>query len=135
MASGILLVIVVAVIGAILAGQQNAFEAHQRIAGTLAAEELMSRIVLEDYDGLASFDGFDEAIGEMTTTAGTAYPRTYDMVGRMVEIEDVTRTVTAPPMKIRGRQVWVRSVTADRRVLAEVGRFVPEPAVRTVAAP
>ena len=41
MASGILLVIVVAVTSAITAGQQHAYEAHLRIAASLAAEELL----------------------------------------------------------------------------------------------
>src|SRR5262245_1838221 len=60
MATGLLLVVVVAVSTAITAGQQQAYEAHQRIAASLAAEELMGRIAADDYASLLTWNGHTE---------------------------------------------------------------------------
>jgi hypothetical protein len=127
MASGILLVIVVAVTTAITAGQQHAFEAQQRIAGALAAEELMCRLLTEPYDSLSGWNGFTEPVGTLTDMGGRPMPESFDAVGREVEVETRIEQLTDLGVNIRGRSVIVRAVDTEGRVLAELSRFIPEP--------
>lgn len=127
MAVGILVVIVISVTGAITAGQQHAYEAHQRIAATLAAEELMGRIVASPYADLLTWNGYTEAPGEMTTADGGPFPDTFAGVGRDVEITSTLQVLSNPAVTVRGRSVRVRSQDRDGRVLADLQRFIPEP--------
>jgi len=126
-ASGILLVAVVAVTGAISAGQQNAYEAHVRIAGVFAAEELMGRLVAVDYDDLPGWNGFAEAPGEMTDMNDAPFPENFDMVGRDVEISTSLKKLDDLNVNIRGRDVIVTAVDADGSALVTLNRFIPEP--------
>jgi hypothetical protein len=128
MAAGILLVIVVAVTSAITAGQQNAFEAHQRIAATLAAEELMGRLGTEPWDNLSGWNGYTEPVGTMTDIGGQPMPLSFNMVGRQAEVTTTLKTLSGLGVNIRGRTVVIRAFDADGRILASVTRFVPEPA-------
>jgi len=128
MAAGILLVIVVAVTSAITAGQQNAFEAHQRIAATLAAEELMGRLGTEPWDNLSGWNGYTEPVGTMTDIGGQPMPLSFNMVGRQAEVTTTLKTLSGLGVNIRGRTVVIRAFDADGRILASVSRFVPEPA-------
>ena len=127
MASGILLIIVVAVTSAITAGQQHAYEARQRIAATLAAEELMGRLLTEPYDNLSFWNGHTEHVGTMTDMHGQSMPASFDMVGREVIINTELRTLGGPGVNIRGRSILIRAFDADGRELAGLSRFVPEP--------
>lgn len=127
MAAGILLVIVLAVTSAITAGQQNAYEAHQRIAATLAAEELMGRLVTEPWDDLSAWSGYTEAVGTMTDIDGQPMPASFGMIGRQAEVTTTLKTISGLGVNIRGRTVTVRSFDTDGRILASVTRFVPEP--------
>ena len=128
MAAGILLGIVVAVTSAITAGQQNAFEAHQRIAATLAAEELMGRLGTEPWDNLSGWNGYTEPVGTMTDIGGQPMPLSFNMVGRQAEVTTTLKTLSGLGVNIRGRTVVIRAFDADGRILASVTRFVPEPA-------
>jgi hypothetical protein len=128
MASGILLVIVVAVTSAITAGQQHAFEAHQRIAASIAAEELMGRMVTLDYDDLSAWNGYTEAAGAMTDMAGDPLPVSFDMVGRDVRVVTTIKNLGSLGVLVQGRTVTVRAFTVEGRVLSSLSRFIPEPA-------
>ena len=127
MAAGILLIIVVAVTSAITSGQQHAYEAHQNIAAALAAEELMGRLTIEDYDKLSSWNGFTEAVGAMTDMNGQAFPESFDMVGRQVQVTTSLQRIGGLGIDVRGRDVSIRAFDADGRILVELARFIPEP--------
>ena len=127
MATGILLAVVVSVSSAITAGQQNAYEAQQRIAGTLAAEELLGRLITLPYDQLPAWHGHSEAVGTMTDMAGESMPGSMGMVGRSVRVITTMQTLGALDVRVQGRSVRVVSFNAEGRVLAELRRFVPEP--------
>jgi hypothetical protein len=127
MAAGILLMIVFAVTSAITAGQQHAFEAHKRIAGTLAAEELMGRLITEPYADLASWNGYTEAVGAMTDMYGQPMPQSFDAVGRDVTVVLSLEELPDVGVNIRGRTVTVRSFDTEAQTLAELTRFIPEP--------
>jgi hypothetical protein len=127
MATGILLGIVVSVTSAITAGQQNAYEAHERIAGALAAEELMGRLVTVDYATLPSWHGYSEPVGTMTDMNGQPMPDSMGMVGRDVQVATSLKEIGDLAIRVRGRTVVVRAFNNDARILAEISRFVPEP--------
>lgn len=127
MAAGILLAVVVSVTSAITAGQQNAYEAHQRIAASLAAEELMSRLTAEPYVDLPKWHGYAEAVGEMRDAQGNLLPGSLSMIGREVQVTTTLKTVPGPEVRIRGRDVRVRAFNEQGRILADFSRFTPEP--------
>jgi hypothetical protein len=132
MAAGILLGIVMAVTSAITAGQQHALEAQHRIAGAIAAEELLSRLVIDSYDNLAKWNGFAEAVGTLTDATGDAMPAMFDAIGRTVDVTTETREIEALGVTIKGRCVIVRALDSEAQVLAELTHFMPEPAEDTV---
>lgn len=127
MASGILLGIVVAVTSAVTAGQQHAFEAQQRIAGTLAAEDLMGRLTTVSYAMLPTWNGYTEPVGEMVDMAGNPLPESFASVGRAVQVASSTQMFNDLGVVINGREVRVRAFDNGNRTLAELIRFIPEP--------
>jgi len=127
MASSILFAIVVAVITAITAGQQHALEAHQRIAGTLAADELLGRLSILSYASIPAWDGYAEGVGEMIDVKDDPFPNAFIMLGRNVDITTSIRELGKIGINIRGRTITVRAVDESGRVIAEISRFIPEP--------
>lgn len=127
MAAGILLIIVVAVSSAVTVGQQNGYETQQRISATLAAEELMARLVRTPYDDLPDWDGHVEEVGAMTDTRGDLLPAGFRGIGRMVFVEEDVMLRPGTGLNIDGVIVTVQSVNNRDEVLAELRRFVPYP--------
>jgi hypothetical protein len=126
-ATGILFGVVVAVTGAITAAQQHAYEAHRCIAGTLAAEELMGRLIAEDYDSLPAWNGFTEAVGAMQDVEGAAMPASFDMIGRDVQVVASLEVIQELGVAVSGRRARVRAFGADGRTLCQLTHFVPSP--------
>jgi len=126
-ASAILLVVVLAVTQAITAGQQHSFEARQRIAGTLAAEELMGRIIVDDYANLATWDGYTESVGNMTDMNSNPLSDVFQFVGRDVAVTATTKSFSGLDVDVQGYDVRVRAFDDDGRVLAMIERFIAEP--------
>ncbi len=127
MAAGVLLGIVVAVTSAVSAGQQNAYEAQRRIAGALAAEELMGRVAVDDYARLPTWNGFTESAGAMLAPGGGALPASMQSVGREVHVISDMKTLSGMDVRVRGQTITVRAFTTDGRTVASMTRFVAEP--------
>ena len=127
-ASAILLVVILAVSQAITAGQQHAFEAQQRIAGTLAAEDLMGRIIVEEYDSIGDWDGYTEQVGTMTDIDNESMPKVFNSVGREAVVTSTLKSFDGLNVNVAGYDVVVRAFDEDGRVLAELQRFIAEPA-------
>ena len=119
--------VVLAVTQAITAGQQHSFEARQRIAGTLAAEELMGRIVVDDYANLATWDGYTETVGNMTDMNSNPLSTVFQFVGRDVAVTSTTKTFSGLGVDVRGYDVRVRAFDEDGRILTVLDRFIAEP--------
>lgn len=126
-ASAILLAVVVSVTSAITAGQEHALEANQRIAATLAAEELLGRLIIIDYASLPTWDGHNEPVGSMTDGTGEPMPPCFAMVGRSVSVVTTIQSIPSLGVNVNGRQVRVQAFDADGRTLADISRFLPEP--------
>ena len=127
MATGILLGVVVAVTSAITAGQQHAYEAHRRIAATLATEELVGRLITVPYADLVGWNGYTEAVGAMSDMTGSPLPDSFDMVGRSVQVGTSLENFEDLGVIVRGRTVQVEAFGSEGRTLARMTRFVPEP--------
>jgi Tfp pilus assembly protein PilV len=126
-ATAILAGVVLSVVGAVTAGQQNAFEAQERIAGTLAAEELLGRLVVKPYAELASWQGYREEVGAMETATGEPMAETFKMVGRRVVVTTSLEQISDVGVRVRGRTVQVLAFDAQERTLADLRVFIPEP--------
>ena len=125
--AGILFMVVVAVTAAVTAGQQHAFEARQRIAASMAAEELVARVTCATYADLTTFHGFREAAGAMTDGTGAPYPASYGSIGRTISVTTRLEELPGLGVKVRGREVLIRAVDATGGVLFESTQFIPEP--------
>lgn len=134
MASGILLIAVIAVTSAVTAGQHHALEAKLHISGSIAAEELMGRLQTVAYSDLISnWDGFEEAPGEMETMSGEAYPRPFDRIGRRISITTSIHAIQGINVKVHGLTVEVEAFD-DRGVsLVTIRRFIPQPQHETLS--
>lgn len=125
MAAGVLLIIVVSVAMAITAGQQHGFEAQQRIAATMAAEELMGRLsAVEQEDLRSQWHGYREEPGEMVDVNGHAFPAPYSAIGRSVVVGEAVKINPKTGVNILGRTLVVRAFDANDRTLAEISRFI-----------
>lgn len=127
MAAGILFAVVVGVTSAVTAGQLHALEARQRIAASLAAEELIGRIIIDDYADLPTWNGFNEPAGTLTDGADNPMPITFAAIGREVEVVSRMETINSLGVAVRGRQVLVRAFNGNGRTLAEITYFIAEP--------
>ncbi len=115
MASAILFAGVLAVISAVMTGQNQAFEAQRRLAATLAADELMSEIVTIDYSqiiGLPTLQPVGEFWAIMTDT-----PEDQDLPALGVVVRGMSINIRIVP-----------SLAEATKTLAEIEFFVPEPA-------
>jgi Tfp pilus assembly protein PilV len=112
-ASAILFAGVLAVISAIMSGQQKAFEAEQQVLATLAAEELMGEVISGSYadlDDLPMFQPLGDKYALIFVTPTTE------------ELPDLDVWVTGSTVQIQ----IVPSMT-DLRPLVELLHFIPEP--------
>lgn len=113
-ASAILFAGVLAVISAIMSGQQKAFEAEQQVMATLAAEELMGTIATSDYNQLANaWGGF--------RPAGDFYA--------VVAVEPVDEDLSDLGVVVTGKTVSIGIIpsTTDTRTIVELSHFIPAP--------
>ncbi len=131
MACGVLLIMVIAVTSAVTAGQQNAHYAHQRVAGTLAAEEMLGRYESMDYGDL-TVGTFTENIGTLRDVNNQPFPESFAEVGRQLRINAAEKQLSDVGVKIRGREIRVRTFDANNNTLADISRFIPEPASLSV---
>jgi hypothetical protein len=115
MASAILFAGVLAVTSAITSGQKKAFEAEQQVAATLAAEEVLGAIVIDDYDLLNVHWAGIKPAGDFT--AWIFIPPPID--------EDVSELGVV----VSGKMVTIEIHLAmfDPRVIIELSHFIPAP--------
>lgn len=128
MASGILLMVVVAVTSAISAGQQHSYEAQQRIAASLAVDDLTGRLAIATYSTLPTYHNYTEAVGAMLDMNAQPMPELFAAIGRSVTVKTGLKELNDINVKVRGREVRVKAFDKTGRILADVVTFIPEPA-------
>jgi len=126
LSAGLLFVIVVAVLSAITAGQQHAYDAQIRIAGSLAADELMGRISSASYNTIGTWNNHVEQIGNMTDKNGAAMPAMFKPIGRTVKVTNKLETLPNG-VKVRGMLVEVSAVDSTGSSVCTLRQFIPEP--------
>lgn len=93
---------------------------------SIAANDLMSELSTLAYADLFGHDNEVQAVGEMATLDGAAYPQTFWALGREVDVEHTTMTDSDLGAPVVGAMVTVRVVDTSA-VLAEISMFVAEP--------
>lgn len=123
----ILTATVLAVGSAISASSQQSIEGQKQILAAMAADDLLAELSATPYASLISYNGMDQAIGEMQTLDLTPYPDTYWLIGRTVSVVETDITTGDLGVKVRGMLVTV-SAYDDNRTLSEIQAFFAEPA-------
>jgi type II secretory pathway pseudopilin PulG len=119
MAAAILFAGMLAVMSAIMTGQQNVFEAEFQLRGTVLAEEKMQNILKGDYYGIQpSYD-------ELPWNSGT--------LARIVNVETHLKDFAGLGVLVNGKDVtvtvgYLAPADENLRTLAELKAFIPEPA-------
>ena len=126
-AVGILTFAVVSISSAIVAGQQQSFEARGKIVGSVAAESLLSQITQVPWETIDSWHGYVEEVGSITDATGMALEGDWSAIGRKVYVIEDEVQVSQLEVFIIGRTVTVSSFTKDGRTLSTIERFVSEP--------
>lgn len=133
-ATGILLVAVVAISSAVTAGQQHAFEAQLRISGAIAADELLGRIDGTAYDDLVNtWHGFREDAGDMRTLQDDAFPGVFARIGRRVSMTNTNHALPGIQVNIHGLLIEVVAFDDRGETLLTISRFVPQPPHATIS--
>jgi Tfp pilus assembly protein PilV len=133
MASGILLVAVVAVCSAVTAGQHHAFEANSQIAGVMAAEEWLGRLQTVSYSELITdWNGRTEFPGQMRTIDNRPFPDSFHNVGRTVNVQPATVALNGLGVEIHGMTVAVSATDRTGRTMLTLRRFIAQPSNVTI---
>jgi len=139
-ASVVLVVVVMAVSQALLAGQMQMYDAAHRARAIELAEALMDEIIRlpftdpntdnevtrATFDDLADFHNYSET-GVITDAHGVAYPAAYQVFDRAVTVVAGSQTVSGFGPAIDGMTVTV-SVTDGTGLSWTLQQFIPEPA-------
>jgi hypothetical protein len=126
-ASGILLMSVLALTTAIAAGQASAIEGQKLLLGSMAVDDLLSELWGETYDDLPKYDDTSDPVGSITSLDGEVYPDSFWMLGRRVEVDSLDIKSVNTGVIVRGRLLRVTVFDADRD-LVSAELFVAQPA-------
>lgn len=124
MAAAILFAGMLAVMAAIMAGQQNVFEAELQLQASLLAEERMQDIVQLSYNSMGP--PAVEADQEFDWNGGTVH--------QMINIEVKSKAVPNLGVEIEGKEIAITiffaldPISPNWRTVAELKAFVPKPA-------
>jgi hypothetical protein len=122
-AATVLCMSVLAVFAAIGAGTAHAEESARRIAATMAAEDLLARVLLDRGEDLDRWDGYHESLGNLTDLAGRPLAQSQQKVSRQVEVDIDMRTLPGFT-SIEGRRVRVATFDAQKRQLDSISEWV-----------
>ena len=126
-ATAMLAVAITAIFSALAAGQSHARVAADDLAGSVAAETLMGRIVHESpsTDPL-EWNGHRESPGTMTDDTGRPLPGITSNVGRRVVVTRIFRRLGDGP-NLEGRLVQIHAFDTQNRDIAVLERWIPLP--------
>ena len=124
-AATVLSMSVLAVFAAISAGTAHAEESARRIAATMAAEDLLARVLLERGGDLDRWDGYRESFGNLTDLAGRPLAESQQKVSRQVEVDIDMRTLPGFA-SIEGRRIRVTTFDAQKRQLVSISEWVAD---------
>ena len=125
-ASAILAVSITAVFSAVASGRAHAEVAADELAATVAAEDLLTRVLGSGFDRFDDWDGHEEAPGELVDAEGVFLAPAMQRVGRRVRIERREQTLF-DSLAIPGRTVIVEVFDREERTTGSISRWIPAP--------
>jgi len=140
-ASVVLAVSVAAVAQAISAGQQQVYAALHELRAGFVGEAMIEEILAKpyedpgggdgesvraDFDDMQDYDGFTQAVGEVTDHAGQSLPPPYQRFGRSVSVTPATVSLDDLSASATGVTITV-TVTDEGGRSWSYSRFVSEP--------
>ncbi len=115
---------ITAVYSALAAGTVHAVDAVDDLAATMAAEDLMNRILADDPARIESWDGHEESAGALVDADGAALAGGIARVGRRANVDRLVRRLGDGP-RIPGWTVRVDALDANGRTLGSLERWIP----------
>jgi prepilin-type N-terminal cleavage/methylation domain-containing protein len=95
------------------------------LASTIAAEDLMTRILADDPARIEQWDGYEEAAGALVDADGAALAGGIARVGRRATVDRLERRLGDGP-RIRGWNVLVEAIDASGEPLGGIERWIPD---------
>lgn len=126
-AVGLLSISVSSITTAIVAGQQLSTEAREKVVASVAAESLMAQLTQEPWETLITWHGYTEEVGTITDPNEKSIGGDWNVIGRVVSVVDSEVEIDSLKVLIAGRTITVASFNKNKRILATVERFIPEP--------
>ena len=125
LAAALLVMAVMAVFSALGSGTAHAEESANRIAATMAAESLLTRVTLSRGEELDAWDGRNEPLQGLADLHGRPLPPSQQAVSRSVRVSSEPRRLPGL-VEIPGRLVVVDARNAADRVLASISVWIPD---------
>jgi hypothetical protein len=116
---------ITAVYAALAAGTVHAAGSADELASTIAAEDLMTRILADDPARIEQWDGYEEAAGALVDADGAALAGGIARVGRRATVDRLERRLGDGP-RIRGWNVLVEAIDANGEPLGGIERWIPD---------
>lgn len=125
LAAAILAMAVLAVFSAIGAGTAHAQESGQRIAATMASEDLLARVLLDEGAALERWDGYQEPVGGLVDETNRLLALPQQTVGRRVMVRRDVRSLPGLD-PVNGHLVTVEAFDGEDRVLSSSCEWAAE---------
>jgi len=126
-ASAVLAITVLAIGSSISAAQMSSFEGRKAVQGSMVASDYMAELMTLEYAEIEARSGEVTPVGELSTLDGVDYPETYWPLGRSMTAQEELMVLGDFGVSVRGLRIEVL-VFDERRVVASVETFLPEPA-------
>ena len=123
-ASAILAVAITAVFSAVASGRAHADLAAEDLASTVAAEDLLARVIQDDPETLMDWNGHVEAPSELVDGDGTLLGSAVQRVGRRVHVEATSQSLHGGE-PVPGWLVTIEMMNADGRIRHAISRWIP----------
>lgn len=127
LASATLAMLVLAVAAAVSSAQSSTMAGQKRIMATIVADDLVNELTSLKYKDLDPWDGVQQKVGALKTIDKGVYPKSYGWLGRRVSVTKESITEAGLAVTVVGKRIVVTAFD-DRRDLASVEVFIPEPA-------
>ena len=137
-----------ALMNAVVIGQQHAYEGDMTMRAVRLGNDLLEEIVSRDYrdpdggttfgpesdemaranfDDVDDYNGYSESAGQLTDSTGAKYTGLDQTFSRSVIVADADQTLSALSCTIHGRSVTV-TVRNQNGAQWQFARFIPNPA-------
>jgi hypothetical protein len=87
----------------------------------------MAQLTQEPWETLITWHGYTEEVGTITDPNEKSIGGDWNVIGRVVSVVDSEVEIDSLKVLIAGRTITVASFNKNKRILATVERFIPEP--------